>query len=262
VWTVRYRAHNGLARDAHVVLPAGYGPQANPPVPLIISPHGRGVSALGNVRLWGDWPARGGFAVICPDGHGRRLPLVSWGWRGQVDDLANMQYVAKATLPWLRVRPHSVYVMGGSMGGEETLLVVARYPNLLAGAAAFDSATDMARRYHDFPRILGGRHLQELARREIGGTPATNPAGYALRSPINYARAIAFSRVRLKMLWSLADEIVVDQPFQSGALYQRIKMLNPAAPVTKIVGSWPHDQPVFPMMKRVLQEFGLVPDDV
>ena len=26
----------------------------------------------------------------------------------QIDDLANMQYVAKATLPWLRIRPHSV----------------------------------------------------------------------------------------------------------------------------------------------------------
>jgi dipeptidyl aminopeptidase/acylaminoacyl peptidase len=260
VWTVRYRAHNGLAREAHVILPAQLGPSFNPPVPLVISPHGRGVPARGNVRLWGDWPARGGFAVICPEGHGRRLPLVSWGWRGQIDDLANMQYVAKATLPWLRIRPHSIYVMGGSMGGQETLLLVARYPRLLAGAAAFDSATDMARRYRDFPRIPGGRHLQELARQEIGGTPDTNPAGYALRSPINFARKIAFSTVPLKILWSLADEIVVDQPFQSGVLYRTIKTLNPGAPVTKIIGDWPHDQPVYPMMERVLRELGLLPD--
>ena len=31
-----------------------------------------------------------------------------------------MQYVAKATLPWLRVRPHAVFALGGSMGGQET----------------------------------------------------------------------------------------------------------------------------------------------
>jgi hypothetical protein len=118
----------------------------------------------------------------------------------------------------------------------------------------------MARRYRDFPRIPGGRHLQELARQEIGGTPDTNPAGYALRSPINFARKIAFSTVPLKILWSLADEIVVDQPFQSGVLYRTIKTLNPGAPVTKIIGDWPHDQPVYPMMERVLRELGLLPD--
>ena len=38
------------------------------------------------------------------------------------------------------------------MGGQETLLLVARHPHLLAGAAAFDPATDMARRYRDFAR--------------------------------------------------------------------------------------------------------------
>src|SRR3712207_7285229 len=91
VWTVRYRAHNGLARNAYVVLPSGYGPRNNPPVPLIISPHGRGIPARSNVNFWGDLPARGNFAVINPDGYGRKLPLHSWGWRRQIDDLANMQ---------------------------------------------------------------------------------------------------------------------------------------------------------------------------
>ena len=123
----------------------------------------------------GELPARGRFAVISPEGHGRVLPLHSWGWGRQIDDLANMQYVAKATLPWLRIRPHSVYAMGGSMGGQETLLLVAHYNTLLAGAAAFDSATDLARRYRDFARLSNGRSLQELARREVGGVPESYP---------------------------------------------------------------------------------------
>ncbi len=136
VWTVRYLAHNGLAREAHIALPRDIGPANNPAVPLIISPHGRGITGRANLSFWGDLPARGRFAVISPEGHGRVLPLHSWGWERQIDDLANMQYVAKATLPWLRIRPHSVYAMGGSMGGQETLLLVARHNTLLAGAAA------------------------------------------------------------------------------------------------------------------------------
>ena len=54
---------------------------------------------------------------------------------------------------------------------RRTLLLIARHRRLLRGAAAFDAPTDLARRYRDFPRIPGGRHLQELARRELGGTP-------------------------------------------------------------------------------------------
>ena len=43
------------------------------------------------------------------------------------------------------------------MGGQETLLLVALHPQLLAGAAAFDPATDLRRRYYDFAALKGGR---------------------------------------------------------------------------------------------------------
>ena len=185
----------------------------------MISPHGRGLTGPANLRLWADLPARGRFGVISPDGHGRVLPLHSWGWEGQISDLANMQYVAKATLPWLRVKLGGVYAIGGSMGGQETLLLVARSPRLLAGAVAFDAPTDLARRYRDFPRIPGGRHLQELAQREVGGTPDTYPGAYARRSPIGHVRAIAFSRVPLQLYWSVADEVVLDQAHHTARLY-------------------------------------------
>ena len=262
VWTVRYRAHNGLAREAHVALPRDFGPRNNPPVPLIISPHGRGIPGLANLRFWGELPARGRFAVISPEGHGRVLPLHSWGWARQIDDLANMQYVAKATLPWLRIKPHSVYAMGGSMGGQETLLLVARFNTLLAGAAAFDSPTDLARRYRDFPRLANGRTLQELARREVGGVPESVPGAYARRSPINSARAIAFSRVPLQLFWSVADEVVLDQVHHSARLFRRIRELNPAAPVSAVTGSWTHSAGMPVNLPQALRRFGLLPADV
>ncbi len=56
-WGIRYRAHNGVLRWAVVVAPAQYGPRnPPPPLPLVISPHGRSVRARTNARLWVDLP--------------------------------------------------------------------------------------------------------------------------------------------------------------------------------------------------------------
>jgi hypothetical protein len=90
-WDIRYRAHNGRGRPAVVLLPARFGPRRpTPALPLVISPHGRNVRAAVNASKWGDLPARGPVVLICPGGMGRKLPLASWGWRGQIADLARM----------------------------------------------------------------------------------------------------------------------------------------------------------------------------
>ena len=139
-----YRSHTGADRTAYLVLPAWYGPDRRPRLPAVISPHGRGVDGSYNLRFWGALPARGPFALISPDGQGRRLPLYSWGYRGQIDDLARMPGILRRQLPWLRIDLRRIYAVGGSMGGQETLLLLARHPALLAGAVAFDSVTDFA----------------------------------------------------------------------------------------------------------------------
>ena len=59
-WKIHYRTHDGLRRPAYVVLPQWYGPENNPALPLVISPHGRGVGAAANVRRFGNLPTRGG----------------------------------------------------------------------------------------------------------------------------------------------------------------------------------------------------------
>jgi pimeloyl-ACP methyl ester carboxylesterase len=252
LWKIRYRAHDGRARSAVVALPSWYGPRHHPPIPLVISPHGRGVGARTNARLWGGLPALGDFAVVSPEGAGRKLGTYSWGSLGQIDDLARMPTIVRLTLPWLRVDMHRIYAVGGSMGGQETLLLLARHPKLLAGAAAFDSVTDLARQYRSFPRLRCakacrkvwngqlGKTLQALARREIGGSPWTRPLAYAVRSPLTYARSIAASCVPLELWWSVDDRIVLDQAMQSGALYRAIERLNPRAPVQSYVGYWTH----------------------
>jgi poly(3-hydroxybutyrate) depolymerase len=235
VLLLRYRAHDGVLRRAWLLLPTDY---AGARLPLVISPHGRGTSARANERLWGDLPGLGGFAVVNPAGEGRRLGEFSWGDPGQIADLARMPAIVRAH--GVNVDPHRVYAVGGSMGGQETLLLLAHHPHLLAGAAAFDAGTDMARRYWDFAGLPDGRMLQLLARTEIGGTPLTDPAAYAARSPDTFAREIALSGVPLLLYWSTRDRVISDQVDETGALATQIRGWNPSAPVQVVRGRWRH----------------------
>jgi poly(3-hydroxybutyrate) depolymerase len=261
-WSIRYRAHNGLPRPAIVLVPSRYGPaRPSPPLPLVISPHGRGVRPLLNARVWGDLPARGDFAVVCPGGMGRRLPLHSWGYRRQIDDLARMPSIVRARLPWLRINGRRVYALGGSMGGHETLLLLGQYPRLLAGAAAFDSVTNFYRRYRDFGFSVRTRGLQLLARIEVGGTPRTNPEGYVLRSPTHWLEQIARSGVPLQLWWSLADAIVTDQVHQSQHFHAELRRLGPRGPVEAVTGFWRHSAAMRhdTQLPQAVRWFGLLP---
>lgn len=238
--TIRYRAHNGRARPAVVVVPARFGPgRPTPPLPLVISPHGRNVRAATNASKWRELPGRG-FALVCPGGMGRRLPLHSWGWRGQIADLSRMPQIVRSALPWLRIDGRRVFAVGGSMGGHETLLLVGQHPRLLAGAVAFDSVTNFHLRYHQFARSPGGRRAQALARIEVGGTPRTNTRGYVLRSPTHWLPSVARSGVPLQLWWSDADRIVIEQERQTGAYVRALRRLHPRGRVEEVKGSWSH----------------------
>ena len=256
---ISYRAHDGLMRRAYVIVPADYVPGT--PIPLVISPHGRGVGARVNVRRWGRLPALGDFAVVNPEGQGRALTLFSWGDPGEIRDLARMPDIVEEALPWLHVDRHRVYAFGGSMGGQETLLLAAHFPHLLAGAASFDAPTNMAARYRAFVGQPLGERLQHLARIEIGGTPATDPHGYAERSPLDAARRIAFCGVPLQIWWSARDRVVTDQRDDSGLLYRMIKRLNRTAPVSEYVGTWAHttEMKSHAYLPYALSLFGLMP---
>jgi hypothetical protein len=261
VWTIRYDAWDGRHRRAYVILPAWYGPRDHPPIPLVISPHGRGIPAVDNVSRWGNLPAIGQFAVVNPEGQGRELTLYSWGDLGEVADLARMPAIVRHDLPWLRIALHRVYAVGDSMGGQETLLLVARDPRELAGAISFDADTNLALRYRDFELVSTQRRLQRLARYEVGGTPGSDPGAYFTRSPIDHARAIAFSGVPLEVWWSTHDRVVIDQARNSQALFDRIVALNPTAPLVAVVGGWRHTAEMwyFRKLPAALAMIGVLP---
>jgi pimeloyl-ACP methyl ester carboxylesterase len=241
-WAIQYRAHNQTRRPAYVVLPAEYGPQRPPPpLPLVIAPHGRGVSPETNARMWANLPALGGFAVVCPGGMGRVLKLKSWGYRGQIADLARMRQIVTNHLPWLRLSTKT-YAIGGSMGGQESLLLLGQYPQLLDGVVAIDSVTNFYRRYHDFGRNVRTIGLQAAAQAEVGGTPRTNPVGYVLRSPTHWIGQVARSGVPLQMWWSIADEVVIDQIHQSAKFFRDLRRLGPRGRLESVTGFWGHSE--------------------
>jgi pimeloyl-ACP methyl ester carboxylesterase len=275
-WTFTYTAHNGSSRLAYVVLPASYGPESNPTLPVVISPHGRNANGLSNSRFFANLPAVGQFAVISPDGMGRKDTYKSYGYEGQIDDLAKMPELAEAAFPWLRLDHDRVYALGSSMGGQETALLVARHPGLLAGAAAMDSVTDLTRRYDQLLTVPCDKKclkkwgkpygfiLQAAMRREVGGTPTGNPLEYALRSPLSQARSIARSGVPLQIWWSSQDKIVVDQKHQSARLFQTLRELNPCAPVSAYEGRWKHstEMRAAALLPIALAGFDLLPSDM
>jgi pimeloyl-ACP methyl ester carboxylesterase len=253
---IRYRAHDGRLRPAWLLLPVNYDGR---PIPLVISPHGRGIGARLNARLWGDLPGDGGFAVINPAGEGRRLHYYSWGARGQINDLARMPQIVEAA--GVHVDRQRIYAVGGSMGGQETLLLLAEHPRLLAGAVAFDPATDMRRRYLDFASLKNGRTLRSLARREIGGTPAQVPLAYARRSPDHYIEQIANAGVPLQLYWSARDRVIVDQRVETRALAIGVRRDDPGARLWDFSGDWEHTAEMHAnrRLPRALARFGLLP---
>jgi pimeloyl-ACP methyl ester carboxylesterase len=269
---ITYRSHAGHLREAIVLVPRAYDRGRRPALPLVISPHGRGGTGLGNAALWGDLPARGPFVVVNPDGDGDHLRRFSWGAPGQIDDLARMPQIVEHALPWLRIDRTRIFAFGGSMGGQEALLLVERHPRLLAGAAAFDSVVDFARQYDRFPQIAcdalcrkgwsgdEGTVLRRLARHELGGDPRRVPAAYAARSPLSGVAALAHAGVPLQIWWTPNDEIVRDPRTQSGRLLAELRRLHPAAGVAGIEGDWAHTHEFrsTALLPNALARFGLI----
>ena len=259
VLAIPYTAHDGRARRAYVVLPSWYGPRRHPAIPLVISPHGRNESPVQNVRTWGNLPAVGRFAVVAPEGQGRKLILDSWGAPGEIRDLSRMPQIVSRALPWLRIDRARIYAIGDSMGGQEVLLLAARHPELLVGAAAFDAPANLASRYNAFGQLSPGSSLRKLLAYEVGGPPWLDPRAYALRSPLSWARELAFSDVSLQIWWSRRDQIVRNQAQQSGLLFRRIIALNPRAPVEQYIGYWRHGKELRKELPVALHDFGLAP---
>ena len=240
VIAVPYYSWNNKARYATVVLPRDYGPGNNEALPCIVQPHGRESTPLGPASRWGDLPTTERFMVICPDSSGRRDPENSWAVAGQLQDIAEIAGVVESSLPWVHIDHQRLYLAGISMGGQETLCTLARYPDLFAAGLCVDGNADLAARYRELP-LADMADVQPLMRREVGGTPAKVPWLYQRRSSTPFAATLATCGVPIAIWWSAEDPIGVNQAkTQTGHLWSKIMSLAPGAPVVQVIGTGGH----------------------
>jgi len=309
-WIVHYLAWDGrTACKAVIVLPSSWRPN-DPPLPLVISPHGRNNFAWNNAyHYWRDLPARGPFALICPDGlaraHGAgsdpydRPPnpaLFTYGYGRHIDDLARMPKIARDTIRGLNIDPERIYVLGSSMGGQETLLLAAQYPTelsggygRLAGAAAFDAPCDLAAQCGYLTRVRP--NVASIMIEEVGTRPSNRSgwneqanfwnekarqawtigkllkklprrqSAWDWRSPLTYVDVLANLPFPLRVYWSSADIVVANQAtVHSGKLCRQILAANARADVAEVPGTWAHSVEFVPDQKLgpALVDFGLV----
>jgi hypothetical protein len=243
VFAVPYYSWNGRPRYAVVLLPRDYWPAAdNEPLPCIVQAHGRGSSPLSPASKWRDLPTRFGFMVICPDSSGRRDQYNSWAVPGQVADIVEMVDVVESSLPWVHADHQRLYLMGVSMGGQETLAALARYPDRFAAGICVDGTANLAARYRELP-LVDRAELQPVMRREVGGTPAQVLHLYRWRSSTPFAATLGTAGVPIAIWWSKEDPVSINQrTTQTGYLYRRIKRLWPQAPVVEVVGTGGHGE--------------------
>jgi hypothetical protein len=230
-----YRAWNGTRRQAVVLLPAGYA-AGQAALPCVIAAHGRDMPPAVVAQRWGALPTELDFAVICADSAGVREAYNSWAAPGQLRDLMRLPALLQRAAPWVRLDPSRTYAAGVSMGAQEVLCLAARYPDRLAGVAAFDGVTDLSARYGEvLLSARGGPGVLKRMRHEMGGTPQQAPFAYRQRSPSSYAATLATAGVPVQLWWSPRDVRVINQSTtQTGELYRRICRLGPAPQVTEI----------------------------
>jgi poly(3-hydroxybutyrate) depolymerase len=231
-----YRAWNGARRHAVVLLPAGYSAGGDQALPCVIAAHGRDMPPEVVAQRWGELPTDLGFAVVCADSAGIREAYNSWAAPGQVRDLLRMPALVERALPWVIIDRRRIFAVGVSMGAQEVLCLAARYPDRLAGAAAFDGVTDLAARYGEaLLSARGGPGVLRQMRHEMGGTPQQVPFAYRQRSPLSYAATLATGGLPIQLWWSPNDRRVINQATtQTGALYRRICRACPAHQVIEV----------------------------
>jgi pimeloyl-ACP methyl ester carboxylesterase len=239
--SVAFRGPGGYLDHLVASMPSWYGPRHDPPLPVIISPHSRGATALANARRWGGLPGRFRLIALSPSLHGRVIPRRSWAWPPDVAELARLPQIARRLIPYLRFDPSRIYALGHSMGAQEALMLLADRPRLLAGVVAADPVTNLARRWYELPASGESWHEQRAVTREVGATPRQAPWLYAQRSPSSFVARIAASGVPLELWWNPHDTVVIDQrSAQTGAFYRELRRLDPRAPVVARVHHFEH----------------------
>lgn len=231
-YAIAYETDGGLRVTGLMNVPEG----AEPPFPVILLLHGgidQSVYEPGDgTRAFADFFARQGYLTIAPDYRtynntgGSSSPLkIPWSV-----DVLNLM-AALPTLP--EADAGRVGVLGHSRGGgvASYLTVLSpEWPGLRAVVLYASLSFDQAVNWERYVEFFGAQWpLDDAA---IYGSPATNPEGYALVSPIHYLDRVS---VPVQIHHGDADRVV---PVEwSADLYARLLELGKTVEYYEVPGA-------------------------
>jgi pimeloyl-ACP methyl ester carboxylesterase len=212
------------------------------PVPLVVVIHGMGQNGKGMRNLLAPEAEERGWLVASPDMHGNYYVTdgkYALAWPGAQHDIID-------TIAWMigkyKVDKSRIYITGGSMGGQTTAMMAAKYPDIFAAAAPWKPLTNLTSWYNERAALLppdgpneGNKHI----RRETGAasnagtqgtTPTQAPFEYQRRSPVELPQN---SRLMPLKLWHGLDDLLVPI-HHSRDLKNAITAWNPLVPISLI----------------------------
>lgn len=236
-------SYNGVLHRVWYQIPNGYNPSGSP-VPLLVGVHGYGGSGEGVLNSFmGPEADSRGWLFIAPNMHGNYYldGTRALAWPGAQHDIIDAIEYMMANY---NVDTSHIYIAGGSMGGQTTAMMAAKYPDIFAAAAPWKAITDLADWYYGELKDLDNSGVRASIRREIDpscnpwvedfetgcGTPIQVPFEYQRRSSIQMPSNPRFIPVKM---WHDEDDQLV-KIYHSQDLTSAINNQSPP-PTTPVV---------------------------
>jgi len=198
-------------------------------VPLLIGAHGMGGDGQGIRDFLATEANNRNWLLAAPDMHGKNYPdtgRYALAYVGaQHDIIDTIEYMMSE----YEVDPSRIYITGGSMGGQITAMMAAKYPDVFAAAAPWKPLTDLTDWYYELGD-MGEWGARSIVSNETGGTPSGVSFEYQRRSPIEMPQNSQLIPIKM---WH--DQLDVLVPIHhSYDLRDAINNWNPLTPVVVI----------------------------
>lgn len=221
-------------------IPMGYSGSLS--VPLIVGIHGMGGSGQYTRDFLAPEANNRGWLLAAPEMHGNyyiNVGSYALAWPGAQHDIVD---TIRYMMSEYTVDPSRIYIVGGSMGGQTTAMMAAKYPDTFAAVVPWKPLTDLADWYYELGTLGDPYNNLPGIRNETGGTPISEPFEYQRRSPMAVPQN---SRLMPIKMWHDVDDVLVPI-HHSRDLRNAINSWNPITPVTLIeVPAGDNDCPPF-----------------
>ncbi len=219
-------SYDGISHVVWYQVPMSYTGSIS--VPLVVAAHGMGTTGedMVNGPLAAEANARG-WLLVAPQMHGAYYldGQRALAWPGAQHDIIEAIEHMQANY---EVNPSRLYITGGSMGGQTTAVMAAKYPDVFAAAVEWKGITDLADWYNNEAADDWG--LRHIIENETGGTPEEVPFEYQRRSAMAMPQN---SRLVPLKIWHDEEDQLVEL-YHSYDLTYAINSWDPPIPVTLI----------------------------